>query len=110
MVFLRLLLSTPLIIVVDHKPLVGLLNEKSLDDVANTRLFRLKEKTMPWKSRSYINPAKQNLFADATSRNTCSMEEKGSIGVNGRSGDDIDSEQNNGSTTTKVAIPYNGGE
>ena len=37
-----------LIVVVDHKPLVGLFNDKTLDDMANTRLFRLKEKTLQW--------------------------------------------------------------
>ena len=81
----------PLIIVVDHKSLVGLLNDKSLDDVANTRLFRLKEKTMPWKFTVIYKPGKTNLLADATSRNPCNMEEKGSVVVTNRSGDNTDS-------------------
>ena len=81
----------PLIIVVDHKSLVGLLNDKSLDDVANTRLFRLKEKTIPWKFTVIYKPGKTNLFADATSRNPCNMEEKGSVVVTDRSGDNTDS-------------------
>ena len=58
-----------LIVVVDHKPLVGLLNDKTLDDLANTRLFKLKEKTMPWKFTVIYRPGKGNFFGDVASRN-----------------------------------------
>ena len=63
-----------LIVVVDHKPLVGLLNDKTLDDVANTRLFRLKEKTMPWKFTVIYRPGKGNYFGDVASRNPSSAQ------------------------------------
>ena len=35
-----------LIVATDHKPLVGVLNERSLADIANRRLLNLKEKTL----------------------------------------------------------------
>ena len=35
-----------LIVAVDHKPLLGLLNDKSLADIENPRLLMLKEKTL----------------------------------------------------------------
>ena len=35
-----------LIVAVDHKPLLGLLNDKSLADIDNPRLLMLKEKTL----------------------------------------------------------------
>ena len=38
-----------LIVVVDHKPLLGILGDKSLDDIDNTRLENLKEKTLRYK-------------------------------------------------------------
>ena len=33
-----------LILAVDHKPLLGILGDKNLEDIENQRLFRLKEK------------------------------------------------------------------
>ena len=38
-----------LIVAVDHKPLLGVLNEKGLEDIENTRLEKLKEKTMSYR-------------------------------------------------------------
>ena len=35
-----------LVVAVDHKPLLGLLNDKSLADIENPRLLMLKEKTL----------------------------------------------------------------
>ena len=35
-----------LVVAVDHKPLLGLLNDKSLADIENQRLLMLKEKTL----------------------------------------------------------------
>ena len=35
-----------LVVAVDHKPLLGLLNDKSLADIENPRLLMLKEKTI----------------------------------------------------------------
>ena len=38
-----------LIVAVDHKPFMGILGDKSLDDIDNTRLENLKEKTLRYK-------------------------------------------------------------
>ena len=37
-----------LIIGVNHKPLLGVLNDKSLESIDNPRLMKLKEKTLGW--------------------------------------------------------------
>ena len=41
--------SRKLTICVDHKPLLGILNNCKLDDIMNKRLARLKEKTFRWR-------------------------------------------------------------
>ena len=64
---------------VDHKPLVGLLNDKTLDEVANARLFSMKEKMMPWKFTVIYRPGTKNSFADATSRKPCPTGGKDSV-------------------------------
>ena len=51
----------------DHKPLVTLLGQKSLDQVANAQLFRIKQCIM-WKFKVIHCPGKANFFADATLR------------------------------------------
>ena len=40
-----------LIVGTDHKPLVLVLATKDMDDVANPRLMRLKQKTLAWRFR-----------------------------------------------------------
>ena len=57
-----------LIIAVDHKPLLGLLNDKSLADIDNPRLLMLKEKTL-WFSFDVIHiPGKLHCGPDYMSR------------------------------------------
>lgn len=57
-----------LIVVTDHKPLVKIFSDRTLDEITNTRLFRLKQRTLPWHFRIMHMPGKSNLAADATSR------------------------------------------
>ena len=38
-----------LIIVTDHKPLIKIFGDGTLDEISNTRLFRLKQRTLPWR-------------------------------------------------------------
>ena len=58
-----------LIVVTDHKPLVKILGDRTLDEITNSRLFRLKQRTLPWHFAIAHMPGKTNLAADATSRN-----------------------------------------
>lgn len=58
-----------LIVVTDHKPLVKILGDRTLDEITNTRLFRLKQRTLPWRFSIAHLPGKTNHAADATSRN-----------------------------------------
>ena len=55
-----------LTVATDHKPLVSLLGQKSLDQVANARLFRIRQRISMWKVIHC--PGKAHFFADPTSR------------------------------------------
>ncbi len=52
----------------DHKPLVKILGDRTLDEITNTRLFRLKQRTLPWRFEIVHMSGKSNHAADATSR------------------------------------------
>ena len=55
---------------VDHKPLLGILNDhRDLQSIDNPRLQRLKESTIGWKYHTVHNPGKWHRGADAMSRN-----------------------------------------
>ena len=57
-----------LIVAVDHKPLLGILNDKSLAEIDNPRLLMLKEKTL-WFHFTVIHvPGKTHLGPDYMSR------------------------------------------
>ena len=55
-------------IVVDHKPLIPLLNEKTMDLIENPRLMRLKERLLPYVFTASWRSGKLHLIADALSR------------------------------------------
>ena len=60
-----------LVLAVDHQPLTGILNDRSLDSIDNPRLLKLKEKTLPFTFRITHVPGTSNAVkgADALSRN-----------------------------------------
>ena len=60
-----------LLVVTDHQPLVKVLRDRTLDEISNTRLFNLKQDTLPWKFEIEWMEGKGNCFSDATSRNPC---------------------------------------
>ena len=57
-----------LLVVTDHTPLVKILGDGTLDEISNTRIFRLKQRTLPWSFDIAHLPGKTNSAADATSR------------------------------------------
>lgn len=57
-----------LVVVTDHKPLVKIFSDRTLDEITNSRLFRLKQRTLPWRFDVVHLPGKSNYAADATSR------------------------------------------
>ena len=57
-----------LTIATDHKPLLGILNDRSLADIANRRLLNLKEKTLGFRFAVVHVPGKKHLGADAASQ------------------------------------------
>ena len=60
---------TNFFISVDHKPLLGILNNRDLADIDNPRLQSLKESTFPWTFEIYHNPGKWHRGPNSVSRN-----------------------------------------
>ena len=57
-----------LVVATDYKPLLGILNDRSLADVENRRLLNLKEKTLGFRFKIIHVPGRLQLGADAASR------------------------------------------
>ena len=57
-----------LIVAVDHKPLLKVLGDRSLEEISNGRLRNLKEKTLRYKFRIVHIPGVRHKAADAVSR------------------------------------------
>ena len=57
-----------LIIAVDHKPLLKVFGNRSLEDISNPRLLNLKEKTLQFQFHMVYIPGPLHVAADSTSR------------------------------------------
>ena len=57
-----------LIVAVDHKPLLKILGDRTLDQISNTRLRNLKEKTLRYRFKIIHVPGAKHKAADAMSR------------------------------------------
>ena len=57
-----------LVVAVDHKPLCKLFGDRSLEDIPNTRLRNLKEKTLRYRFSMFHIPGIRNKTSDALSR------------------------------------------
>jgi hypothetical protein len=69
-----------LLVVTDHKPLTKIFGDRTLDEISNTRLFRLKQRTLPWHFRIAHLPGNTNHAADATSRHPSPTTEVPTLG------------------------------
>ena len=58
-----------LIVATDHKPLVKIFSDRALDEITNTRIFNLKQRTLKWRFKPIHIPGKLIPASDATSRN-----------------------------------------
>ena len=65
-----------LIIATDHKPLLQILNDRSLTDITNRRLLNLKEKTLGYRFTVVHVPGRKNLGPDAASRHPAGVPER----------------------------------
>ena len=83
-----------LLVTTDHNPLVAILGNKSLEDIPNPRLLRLKEKTLRFRFEIKYCPGKMNHGPDAFSRAHAKV---GSISMfdmdDGYDGDDSDTDE-----------------
>lgn len=57
-----------LTVAVDHKPLIRIFNDRSLDEIKNPRLLNIKEKTLMYRFRIISIPGNDNYGADVMSR------------------------------------------
>ncbi len=57
-----------LIVAVDHKPLLKIFGDRSLEDISNSRLRNLKEKTLRYRFRMTHVPGVKHTAADGVSR------------------------------------------
>ena len=57
-----------LVVVTDHKPLVKIFGDHTLAEITKSSLFRLKQRTLPWRFDIVYLPGKSNHAANATSR------------------------------------------
>ena len=55
-------------VVTDHKPLTKILGDRTRDEIHNPRLFRVKQRTLPWRFSIVHLPGDTNSAADAISR------------------------------------------
>ena len=56
-----------LIVATNHKPLIKVFGDRNLKEIPNTRLFRLKQRTLLWHFSILHLPGKTNFAADAVS-------------------------------------------
>ena len=78
-----------LVVVTDHKPLTKTFGDQTLDEISNTRLFQLKQRTLMWCFDIAHLPGSTNTAADATSRYPATSEFFATI--SGAKRDSIDS-------------------
>ena len=57
-----------LVVVTDHKALVKIFGDRTLDEITNSRLFRLKQRTLPWRFDIRHLPGKSNHAAASSVR------------------------------------------
>ena len=65
-----------LVVAVDHKPLLKLFGDRSLDNISNARLRNLKEKTLRYKFSMVYIPGARHKATDSLSRNPTGKAEK----------------------------------
>ena len=78
-----------LVIVTDHKPLIKIFGDRTLDEITNSRLFRLKQRTLPWRFEIRHLPGKSNHAADATSRHPSQSSTENTVSLGSPSFPDI---------------------
>ena len=64
-----------LIIATDHNPLTKIFGDRSLDEISNTCIFRLKQRRLMWRFKIIYVPGKSIPASDAASRNPSRVEE-----------------------------------
>ena len=76
-------------IVTDHKPLIKIFGDRTLDEITNSRLFRLKQRTLPWRFEIRHLPGTSNQAADATSRHPSQSSTENTVSLGSPSFPDI---------------------
>ena len=77
------------VIVTDHKPLIKIFGDRTLDEITNSRLFRLKQRTLPWRFEIRHLPGTSNHAADTTSRHPSQSSTENTVSLGSPSFPDI---------------------
>ena len=72
-----------------HKPLIKIFGDRALDEITNSRLFRLKQRTLPWRFEIRHLPGTSNHAADATSRHPSQSSTENTVSLGSPSFPDI---------------------
>ena len=59
-----------MLVLTDHKPLVKLFGDRTLDKIVNSRLFRLKQRSLLWRFKIKHKSGKLHLALDAILRHS----------------------------------------
>ena len=78
-----------LVIVTDHKPLIMIFSDRTLDEITNLCLFCLKQRTLPWHFEIRHLPGTSNHAADATSRHPSQSSPENTVSLGSPSFPDI---------------------
>ena len=72
-----------MLVLTDHKPLITLFGDRTLDEIANPRLFRLKQRSLLWRFKILHKPGKLYLAPGAISRHPVESiyETKDEVGI-----------------------------
>ena len=73
--------SANLVVSVDHKPLLGIFNNRELNSIKNPRQQNFKESCVPWTFEIMYNPGKWHRGPDAMSRNPSSVKKEPLPGI-----------------------------
>ena len=63
-----------LVVVTDHKPLTKIFGDRTVDEISNTRLFQLNQRTLMWRFDIAHLPGSTNTALDAASRHPATSE------------------------------------
>ena len=98
-----------LYVATDHKPLLGILNDRALDTIFNPRLVKIKERTLGWQFDIVYVPVERQAAADALSRKR-SMGMLACLSIDAGDQDDMEKSLSEAMAAQLMEVSVSGGE